>query len=582
MREKTVSKSGILNPRVSVAFALCSAVVGLLGILGFPAAAHAQIDCGLPGDSKCELWAATPHEGRYDTVVAIAADPTGSRVFLTGYNNIYEVDGNNITTFAFDAAGGLLWQDTYDGPNSIRDVPGAVAVSPGGGTVVVVGGRDGHYSYSTGNWTTGDYVVVAYDAATGARRWVSSYDGGGYDFGVDAAFAPDGSKLYVTGRSQRAGEWKLDFDFVTLALDATTGEILWETREAAPFEGYDAGYAIHLAVSPDGQHVASAGRWQVDNDPQEYGYGTFVHDATTGNRRWQAILSSGPLTSSWPAELQFSPDSSLLHVTGHLHVVGGPGWDAGTVTYRVEDGERLWMDRLGLSATTGNPDLVVSRQTGAVYVLHAMTTSNPSLDIVVTNYEPLSGNHTWTTRYNDAPYDDATGLSQFDPALAVGPDGRHIYVTGRGNQFGEQVITVAFDTAAGAFKWDARYGVPQDSQVRIQSTPAIATGGSLIFVARSITDRVSSQQEGANFFIAGYEETLPGPLRISAVSRGDIGFVLSGEGRPLSAITIEASPDLVAPFTPIGATTSDQSGEFQYEDIAAGTLSKRFYRASYP
>jgi hypothetical protein len=57
---------------------------------------------------------------------------------------------------------------------------------------------------------------------------------------------------------------------------------------------------------------------------------------------------------------------------------------------------------------------------------------------------------------------------------------------------------------------------------------------------------------------------------------------LSGQALPSVAIEIETSPDLIQPFTAIGSTTSDATGAFQFDDAAAATFSKRFYRATYP
>jgi hypothetical protein len=56
----------------------------------------------------------------------------------------------------------------------------AVAPSPDGATVFVTG-------FSTGSGGFFDFATLAYDAATGHRRWLARYNGPGND--QDQAFA---------------------------------------------------------------------------------------------------------------------------------------------------------------------------------------------------------------------------------------------------------------------------------------------------------------------------------------------------------------------------------------------------------
>src|SRR6186997_704235 len=83
-----------------------------------------------------------------------------------------------------------------NGPANGEDVANALGVSPDGSRVFVTG-----FSFSfVSNY---DYLTVAYKAATGQRSWVKRENGPA--FGDDQASAldvsPDGSRLFVTGRS---------------------------------------------------------------------------------------------------------------------------------------------------------------------------------------------------------------------------------------------------------------------------------------------------------------------------------------------------------------------------------------------
>ena len=110
----------------------------------------------------------------------------------------------NYTTLAYDAAtGARLWIRTYD-PAFRTDVVSDLAVAPDGSTVFVTGGSIGvapRYSV--------DYTTIAYDAATGTQRWLTRYDGPvrGDDGASAIGIAPDGSRLYVTGTSPSNGSF---------------------------------------------------------------------------------------------------------------------------------------------------------------------------------------------------------------------------------------------------------------------------------------------------------------------------------------------------------------------------------------
>lgn len=59
-------------------------------------------------------------------------------------------------------------------------------------------------------------------------------------------------------------------------------------------------------------------------------------------------------------------------------------------------------------------------------------------------------------------------------------------------------------------------------------------------------------------------------------------FSLVGRGEPLMSIQVQASPDLMQPFTMVGSTAANATGAFQFEDADASTMMQRFYRATYP
>jgi len=97
----------------------------------------------------------------------------------------------------------------------------AVIVSPGGQTIYVTGG-------SAGKSPRTYFATIAYNAATGAARWVSRYNGSGHfrDSGRSLAVTPDGRTVIVTGSSWgfgNNGDRSTNTDYATIAYNTATG-----------------------------------------------------------------------------------------------------------------------------------------------------------------------------------------------------------------------------------------------------------------------------------------------------------------------------------------------------------------------
>lgn len=84
-----------------------------------------------------------------------------------------------------------------------------------------------------GNQQPGDYVTIAYGAATGTRLWLARHNGprNGSDGGTSVVASPDGSTVFVTGSAWRPGS---GHDYLTMAYGAATGTKLWLTRYNGP------------------------------------------------------------------------------------------------------------------------------------------------------------------------------------------------------------------------------------------------------------------------------------------------------------------------------------------------------------
>jgi hypothetical protein len=102
--------------------------------------------------------------------------------------------------------------------------------------------------------TTGyDYATVAYDAATGSKRWVNRHNtpGDGDDIATALGVGPDGSRVFVTGISPGATGTS---GYETVAYDAASDEKEGLSRYNGPGDAGEVAY--DLAVSPDGSLVS--------------------------------------------------------------------------------------------------------------------------------------------------------------------------------------------------------------------------------------------------------------------------------------------------------------------------------------
>src|SRR5439155_25510844 len=117
-------------------------------------------------------------------------------------------------TSAYDAAAGTpLWLKRLGGPNH-GGVATAMAMSPDGTMLLVTGSN-----VVAGN--NSDLVTVAYDPATGSRRWIATWDGTGYnEAAVALAVSSDGSKVFVTGSTEVV---PYTDDYATVAYVAVAG-----------------------------------------------------------------------------------------------------------------------------------------------------------------------------------------------------------------------------------------------------------------------------------------------------------------------------------------------------------------------
>jgi WD40 repeat protein len=353
----------------------------------------------VPGST---LWSTRYQGPGCDHVAhALGVSPDGSKVFVTGRS-----DGSTSTwdyvTLAYDAStGAKLWVRRYNGPANSVDSANALGVSPDGSEVFVTG-------QSYGSTSGSDYATVAYDASTGAKLWVRRYPHSGY--GASAlGVSLDGSEVFVTGRI----EGSTFGDYATVAYDASTGVQLWVRRYTGP--GNDSANA--LGVSPDGSEVFVTGR-SDGSGSGEFDYATVAYDAATGARLWVRRYA-GPGDDSANA-LGVSPDGSKVFVTGQSER-STSGADYATVAYDASTGAKLWVRRYTRSGFDVANALGVSPDGSEVFVTGQSDGSTSGADYATVAYDASTGAKLWVRRYtrpaDEAPF--ALGVSPDGSAVFV-------------------------------------------------------------------------------------------------------------------------------------------------------------------
>ena len=349
------------------------------------------------------------HFGGDAQAYAVAVSPGGGTVFVTGWTDHGGVVG--YATIAYSAAtGARRWVQHYTGPKGYADQARAVTVSPNGKTVFVTG-----VSYLTN--TAYDYATVAYNSATGARRWVRRYVGNG-SYGPGAAapggaysttVSPDGTKVFVTGDSRA--------NYATVAYNAATGVRLWARRYISAFGGT----AYSVGVTPDGRAVFVTGEsWGLHNG---FDYATVAYDSRTGRQLW-AKRYNGPGNYDDNAfSLAVSPKGTTVFVTGQSN--GKSGLDFATIAYDASTGSEKWLARYAGSGKgiDSARSLAVSPTGSSVYVTGPSSGTRSYQSYATVAYTAATGARRWASRYGHSGVNWAT-------SIAVSPTNGRVFVTG--------------------------------------------------------------------------------------------------------------------------------------------------------
>jgi hypothetical protein len=401
----------------------------------------------------------------FDAAASIAVSPDNSRVFVTG-PSVGRSSSFDYATIAYDATVGTqLWAKRYNGPGDAWDFSTSVETDPDGSTVYVTG-------RSQAGSGTYDYATIAYDAVTGTRLWVSRFGGSGRDDeATSLAVGPAGARVYVTGGSVNLAG---DSDYATVAYDASSGAQLWVKRYQGEAKGSDR--AVALGVSPDGSKIVVTGT--------SFGSTTFLDYATvayarSGGQLWVKRYSGPGNQADDAVGLVIGPDGSRAFVTGSS-AGSTSGDDYATIAYGVTSGQQLWVARYdGAAGGFDSADAIGISPDGAMVVVTG-TEFVPStvFDYGTVAYDASSGHQLWATLYNGDG--DAGDLPT---SVQATPDGSQVIVTGEswGGGTGEDYATLGYDPSSGSQLWVKRYN-GQGNDFDRPTGMAVSPNGKAVFV----------------------------------------------------------------------------------------------------
>lgn len=389
-------------------------------------------------------------EGAVDAVVS----PDNRHVYVASYvDDSVAIFSRDTTTGALTFVG--LVQDEIDG---VEGIYGAFQISIS---------ADGGYLYVVGYF--GTLAVFSRDSTTGALTFIESHTDGvnGID-GIDGAcgvvISPDGNHLYVAGT---------DEDAVALFnRDSATGRLTFVQAFFDETDGISGLVGpMGIVVSADGTRLMVTG-WYSDT------LVVFSRQTDTGALVFLQTLiddTDGVDGLLGAFSLVISPDDTHVYVAGEYdNGVGIFAWnDASQQLDFVDMQQDRYADADGLY---GVIDVTVSPDGRHVYTAAGYWDSS----IAVFGRDSATGGLTFIESLTDGE-DGVDGLYRAS-AVAVSPDGNHLYAAGYGD---DAVALFDRDATTGQLRFIEIYEDGNDSIDGLDGAIAIAitTDGSNVYVA---------------------------------------------------------------------------------------------------
>lgn len=411
-----------------------------------------------------------------DSSVGISINPAGN-VFVTGWS-VGSGTAADIVTLRYNPANGdTLWVNRYNGTPNLEDKVSAIT-------------SDNNAVYVTG-WSftpSRDIVTIKYDAATGNRLWVRTYNGTGNGGDYGFAIAVDASgNVYVTGRSDVGGAQKFTTlkydasgnvaagwpnvytgglssifdqaqaiqvdgsanvyvtgksgtagteDYLTLKINSN-GTVAWAKKHNGTQNGEDNAVALVLDNSATNVYVGGYSfRTGGVQDYMTIRYVTATGDSTA------AASYNGPGGSTDQITAMTIDNTNNVYVTGYS-VGTGTGFDYATIKYNSSLAQQ-WVQRTTNSGSDFPFSIAIDNSASQVFVTGSSVGSGTGYDYLTISYS-FNGIFNWEKRENGS-----ASSNDYASGIAV-QDTDKIYVTGSANFSGTGIAfyTLRYSTFIG-------------------------------------------------------------------------------------------------------------------------------------
>lgn len=294
---------------------------------GYPIVAYDASD----GD---RLWVKSVSQAGYVGFEGtLAVSPDSKLVFFSGEVQIGDGPASRIVTRAFATETGTkVWNAAVDAPAGLQARPAAIAVDPAGTRVFVTGSIGTLNAFPSDN--PPDYLTIGYGATTGTRLWTRTYNGGadGADDARAVVVTPDGLHVIVAGSS---GGGNGIPRYALLSYAAATGAKEWLKRDGSPSQWRS---LSGMVVNPAGTMVVVTGTQSVV-DAWDNQYRTVAYSVTDGTKLWSKSFVGKDSGNADAKAIAISRDGMQVFVTGAAF--DGVRETFATVGYLTATGQRL-------------------------------------------------------------------------------------------------------------------------------------------------------------------------------------------------------------------------------------------------
>ncbi len=319
-----------------------------------------------------------------DEAHAIAIDPSGNNVYVTGWSYGDSITGFDYVTVKYNSStGSRQWSTRYNN-NSVNGTDEAFDVAvDNSGNVYVTGTSDGASGTSAA-------TTIKYNSS-GVQQIARRYTGTG---GINACYAiyvnPTATLIYVTGYSYQGTS--NDFNIVTIKYNNVITQ-RWAVQYNGPASKYDEARA--LAVDATGSVIVAG--YSQTSTPGNYDYVAVKYDSL-GAVKWSKTYNG---TGNDYDRINAVKTDALnnVYVTGRSIGAGSNLEDVVTIKYD-KSGIQKWIARYnGPSNGYDEGKAIAIDANRNVYITGSSGTTGAGNDYITLKYDS-TGVQQWVTNYN--------------------------------------------------------------------------------------------------------------------------------------------------------------------------------------